>query len=161
MKPGNPHPYSTGHACTRRRGNPGRRLAATLLLCSLTQLPVQAMSRWAALSQLESGNNDGAVGAVGEISRYQIRPEIWVRYALPYADWQAPAEALVVAKKVMQDRCADFRRRFHKSPNDFEFYLLWNAPAQVQRPSSVVRQRAERFCRLVQKAEPGMVLTSR
>jgi hypothetical protein len=26
---------------------------------------------------------------------------------------------------------------------------LWNAPAQIKRPRKVVRERAERFCRLV------------
>ena len=36
--------------------------------------PALAMDRWEALSMIESGNNDHAVGAVGEISRFQIRP---------------------------------------------------------------------------------------
>ena len=119
------------------------------------------MNRWAALSQIESGNNDLAIGAVGEISRYQIRPEVWAHYAPPNSDWQTPGDALVVAKKLMQERCSDFRRKFQRQPNDFEFYLLWNAPAQVRRPSSVVRQRAKRFCRVVQEIEPMLVLTSR
>ena len=119
------------------------------------------MNRWAALSQIESSNNDYAIGTVGEISRYQIRPEVWVHYAAPNTAWQVPANALAVAKKVMQARCADFQKKFQRSPNDFEFYLLWNAPAQVQCPSPVVRLRAKRFCRLVQKVEPRTLLTSR
>ena len=35
-----------------------------------------AMDRFTALSQIESGDNDFAVGRVGEISRYQIRREL-------------------------------------------------------------------------------------
>src|SRR5258706_6371185 len=49
---------------------------------------------WAALAEFESGGNDLAVGAVGEISRYQIRPEIWRRYAPPEANWRQHPDAL-------------------------------------------------------------------
>ena len=36
-----------------------------------------AMDRWTALAMLESGGNDHAVGRAGEVSRYQISPELW------------------------------------------------------------------------------------
>ena len=39
--------------------------------------PGFAMDRWEALSMIESGNNDRAIGSVGEVSRFQIRPELW------------------------------------------------------------------------------------
>ena len=45
-----------------------------LLILSTNAL---AMDRWTALAMLESGGNDRIVGQVGEISRYQIRPELW------------------------------------------------------------------------------------
>ena len=48
----------------------------------------------------------------------------------------------------MEYRCAAFERALHRPPTDFEFYILWNAPAQVQRPSKAVSKRAERFSNL-------------
>jgi len=109
------------------------------------------MDRWSALSQLESGDDDSAVGAAGEISRYQIKPEVWRRYAPEDADWTNPDSALSVARKAMQERCAAFERTAHKPPADAEFYILWNAPAQIQRPGKAVLDRAERFCNLVNR----------
>ena len=110
---------------------------------------LQAMDRWAALSQIESGDNDHAVGRQGEVSRFQILPAVWRRYAPTNANWKKPADALSVAKVAMRDRCLAFERRFHRSPSDVEFYVLWNAPSQIPRPSKVVFQRARRFQNLL------------
>jgi hypothetical protein len=107
------------------------------------------MDRWPALSQIESGDDDRAVGSAGEISRYQMSPEVWQRYAPPKAVWTKPEDALSVAKEAMQDRCTAFERSVHRLPTDLEFYILWNAPAQIQRPSKAVSGRAERFCNLI------------
>jgi len=112
------------------------------------------MDRWAALAQLESGNNDSARGAAGEISRYQVRPEIWEQYAVTHMDWLVPADALRVAQKIMKERCAEFERTFGRQPTDFEFYVLWNAPARIGGPAKAVRERARRFCNLVSRPEP-------
>ncbi len=110
-----------------------------------------AMERWAALSQLESGDNDRVVGTAGEVSRFQIKREVWKRYAQAKASWRNPADSLAVAQGVMSDRCTEFERRFHRPPTDFEFYVLWNAPAQIHRPTREVRNRAGRFCQLIRK----------
>jgi hypothetical protein len=107
--------------------------------------PAFAMDRWEALSMIESGNNDRAVGAVGEVSRYQIRPEYW-----PGGNPQNPQVALTVAQKTMQTRLNRFVHRHNRQPTDFEFYVLWNAPWQTGRPSAIVRERAQRFANLVQ-----------
>lgn len=108
-----------------------------------------AMDRWAALSQIESGDNDKAVGKRGEISRYQILPDVWAAFAPDKANWENPKDALAVAKETMKKRCADFEQTFHRAPTDFEFYVLWNAPAQIERPGSAVTERAKRFCNLL------------
>ena len=107
------------------------------------------MDRWAALSQIESGDNDCAVGSAGEISRYQVRPEVWREHARPSADWQRREDALAVAQELMKERCAEFEKSYHRPPTDLEFYILWNAPAQIEKPSKAVRERAERFFNLV------------
>lgn len=127
------------------------RLKLLLLLAALALgLQVQAMDRWSALSQIESGDNDRAVGAAGEISRYQIRPEVWQRFAPAAANWEDQKQALAVAKIIMEQRYADFRRATGRAPTDFEFYVLWNAPARVGKPGSAISERAQRFCNLVE-----------
>jgi hypothetical protein len=108
-----------------------------------------AMERWAALAQIESGNNDHALGLAGEVSRYQIKPRVWHRYASSSANWRNAEQSLPIAKAAMQDRCAAFQRTFRRPPTDFEFYVLWNAPGQIRKPSQTVKKRAQRFCNLV------------
>ena len=125
-----------------------KRVFATVFMLGVC-LRLQAMDRWSALSQMESCDNDRAIGHAGEISRYQIKPRVWQRYASPKADWENPQDALVVVKTAMRVRCAAFERTSHRSPTDLEFYVLWNAPAQVWRPTKVVLARAKRFCNLV------------
>ena len=114
-------------------------------------LPAKAMDRWSALSQIESGDDDHAVGPVGEVSRYQIKPDLWRRYAPANADWTNPSAALAVARQAMRERCAAFERAMHRAPTDSEFYILWNAPGQVDRPCKAVLARAERFRNLVNR----------
>ena len=127
-------------------------LSAALFLLGVC-LQLQAMDRWSALSQIESGDNDRAIGRAGEISRYQIKPKIWRRYAPLSADWQKPQDSLAVVKDAMQARCQDFERSFHRSPTDFEFYVLWNAPAQIRHPTKSVSDRAKRFSNLITRDE--------
>ena len=124
-------------------------IITTVALGFEVSLKVQAMDRWAALSQLETRDNDHAVGAAGEISRYQMKPRLWQRYARSNADWKNPTEALAAAQEIMKERCANFERSYHRPATDFDFYVLWNAPAQIHRPGKAVRERAERFCNLV------------
>ena len=122
------------------------RFLVILVLASLgLAKPAFAMDRWEALSMIESGNNDRAVGAVGEVSRYQIRPELW-----PGGNPLNPKEALTAAQKTMIPRLTRFERSHKRQPTDFEFYVLWNAPWQADHPSGIVKERAQRFANLVQ-----------
>ena len=107
---------------------------------------VSAMDRWAALSMIESGDNDRAVGPGGEISRYQIRPQLW-----PGGNPTNAQIALTVAQQIMLPRIDEFRRSHQRMPTDFEFYVLWNAPWQADHPSAAVTERARRFSNLVQR----------
>lgn len=106
------------------------------------------MDRWSALSMLESGNNDYAVGQRGEVSRFQILPTLW-----PGGNPQNRTEALAAAKEIMQTRLNHFERAHGRPASDFEFYVLWNAPWQAGHPSKAVAERAERFSNLVQRGE--------
>jgi hypothetical protein len=121
-----------------------------LAMCALAALGVvvsaSGMTRWEALSMLETGDNDYVVGRCGEISRFQIRAELW-----PGGNPQNPRAALAVARKIMHMRTRSFERTHGRAPSDFEFYVLWNAPAQVDHPVSCVVERAQRFVNLVQR----------
>jgi hypothetical protein len=104
-----------------------------------------AMDRWAALSMIESGDDDAAIGPGGEISRFQIRSKLW-----PGGDPENAQIALAVAQKIMRPRLLQFQQSHKRDATDFEFYILWNAPWQADHPSAVVTERARRFANLVQ-----------
>ena len=104
------------------------------------------MDRWAALSMIESGDNDNAVGPGGEISRFQIRPELW-----PGGNPQDNRIALAAAQEIMEPRLLEFQKDHKRAATDFEFYILWNAPWQADHPSKTVTERARRFVNLVQR----------
>jgi hypothetical protein len=110
---------------------------------------VSAMDRWAALSMLESGNNDNATGPDGEVSRFQIQRTLW-----PGGDPHDPKTALVAAQGIMGPRLEKFEQDCKRQPTDFEFYVLWNAPAKIKHPSVPVAERANRFANLVEGGQP-------
>lgn len=128
-----------------------------IMACGLSWLlstgttPALGMDRWSALSLIESGNDDSAIGRAGEVSRYQIKPGLWHKFGGPASRLARanPQTALGIAQAIMRGRCADFERQFHRAPTDFEYYILWNAPAQINRAGRAVSERARRFSHLV------------
>ena len=123
-----------------------------LAMCALAALGVvcsaSGMNRWKALSMLESGDNDYAIGRCGEISRFQIRAQLW-----PGGDPRDAAAALIVARNIMHARISQFEETHGRPPTNFEFYVLWNAPAEVDHPVPCVVERAQRFVNLVGRDE--------
>jgi hypothetical protein len=119
---------------------------ACFIVCLLLLLAgrAPAMDRWVALAMLESGGRDDVIGQAGEISRYQIRRELWAGGSR--LDAQV---ALENAQRIMTARVAAFVQAHGRAPTDFEFYILWNAPAQINHPHHVVVQRARRFINLL------------
>ena len=128
-------------------------------MCTLAALgtvySASGMDRWTALSMLETGNNDSVIGSCGEISRYQIRSELWLG-----GNPLDPKAALNVAKKVMRARLNRFEQTHKRAATDFEFYVLWNAPAKVNHPTPCVIKRAQRFVNLVQRDESRLEVTT-
>jgi hypothetical protein len=114
--------------------------------CLITAINAPAMDRWSALSMIESGDDDRAVGSRGEISRFQIRPELW-----PGGDWENVQDALTAAREVMRPRLQAFQKNHGRPPSNVEFYVLWNAPWQVDHPSQTVKSRALRYANLVRR----------
>ena len=121
-----------------------------MAMCALAALGVvcsaSGMNRWEALSMLETGDNDYAIGRCGEISRFQIRPQYW-----PGGNPDNASAALAVARRIMHARVEHFVQTHGRQPSNFEFYVLWNAPAEVDHPVRCVAERAQRFANLVER----------
>ena len=109
-----------------------------------------------ALGMIETGNNDRAVGRAGEVSRYQIMPSVWKRYSSTL-DYRNPEVSTEVARQHWVYLHNYFKKKTQREPTDFDMYVLWNThygyyarkgfdPRRVHR---VVRDRAQRFCNLV------------
>ena len=93
---------------------------------ALSPVFASGMSFWAALAQIESGANDYAVGDVGEISRYQIRPEVWRLYSSSKR-YEDPAVALRIAQKYMAKLKRDFERATGRAPTETDCVILWKS----------------------------------
>jgi hypothetical protein len=104
--------------------------------------------RLSALSAVESGHNDRAIGPRGEVSRYQILPSVWRRFG-GGTNPRVPGGASVVALSVMRPRIATFTSKHHREPTESEWYLLWHCPARVDRPRPSDSAKATRFHRLL------------
>lgn len=101
---------------------------------------------------LETGDNDYAIGRCGEISRFQIRAQYW-----PGGNPHNPTAALAVARNIMHARVERFEQTHGRLPTNFEFYVLWNAPAEVDHPVPCVAERARRFVNLVERDNQPVV----
>ena len=115
------------------------------------------LSRLEALSMLETGDRDSAVGGVGEVSRYQMLPSVWKQYSRSQA-YGDPVVSRQVAAQHLEFLETNFRKQAGREPSEFDIYVLWNAglgyyakrdfsPARV---SPVIRERAERYVNLRQ-----------
>lgn len=103
---------------------------------------------FSALSQVESGDNDRAIGPKGERTRYQILPAVWKRFG-GGANPVEPVSALRVAESVMRPRVNSFIKTQGRPPSAQEWYLLWHCPARVMSPRKADLEKAERFANLV------------
>ena len=126
-------------------------IVIVLIAASLT---ASAADRFAALSQVESGDCDTCVGAAGEISRYQITVTEWKAHTrLPESAATNPFTARQVAAQIQDERCVRFITKKHRQPTDVEWELLWNRPATqlgVRKPTANEIDRANRFHNLCQ-----------
>lgn len=113
------------------------------------------VSKLAALSMIESGDNDAAVGTAGEVSRYQIKPRIWQEYS-PSKAYRDVTVSARVAGRHLADLEQAFRTRAGREPGDFDLYVLWNAGPtyyakvhySAKRVHPIIRERAQRYANL-------------
>ena len=52
----------------------------------------------------------------------------------------------------MAQREATFKKSHGRKPTSYEFYILWNAPGQINHPHRIVAERARRFARMITAA---------
>jgi hypothetical protein len=138
-----------------------------LLLLILSTLNASAgLSKLGALSMIESGDNDRAIGAAGEVSRYQIRPYVWRRYTVSRA-YRDPRVAKTVAESHMTYLETMFVQATGREPTDFDRYVLWNGGPtyyahigfRAARVCRTIRGRAERFVNLREMKEDPQTTT--
>ncbi len=133
-------------------------MCRAILILALSALSARAgLSKLEAISMLETGNNDSAVGGAGEVSRYQIMPRTWRRFtsSQAYSDKQLSAW---VADQYLAQLETTFCQRAGREPSDFDRYVLWNAgPSYYERigfaaarVNPVIAERAQRFVNLRQ-----------
>lgn len=101
------------------------------------------------------GKWDYTRGGSGEISRFQIMPDVWKRYTKSQ-NWTNPEIAWTVAQRILNDRVKDFRGKVGRQPEPVELYLLWNKPGHFAANKykfylvkRIYLQRAKRFANLV------------
>jgi len=139
--------FKTTNIRLTRKFYGSRRMKTLAIFCvAMICLTAPAMDRWSALSMIESGGDDYAVGPGGEISRFQIRSELW-----PGGDARNAQDALAAARKIMKPHLEEFQKKHKRPATDFEFYVLWNAPEEIDHPSQAVAARAQRFSNLVRR----------
>lgn len=110
-----------------------------------------------ALGMIETGNNDSAIGGLGEVSRFQIMPSVWKHYnsSRSYRNLNVATE---VARQHWRSLYDYFKEKSDREPTDFDMYVLWNTRYgyyaskgfEPVRLSPVVRDRAQRFTNLVE-----------
>jgi hypothetical protein len=98
-------------------------------------------------------------GGSGEVSRYQIMPDVWKRYSTT-RDYHNPVEAWQVAERILRDRVEDFQQKTQRVPDATELYLLWNKPGHfagvnysLKRVDRLYLNRARRFANLYNAVE--------
>ena len=106
----------------------------------------------AALGMLETGADNFATGSHGEVSQYQVMPAIWFK-AAGTADPTDPAIAYRVAKKLWQQRVAQFEKKNQRNPTIQELSLLWHSPKNALSPNAEQLDYSERFVNLIHAHE--------
>ncbi len=117
----------------------------------------------AALSQVESGDQDAAVGAQGEVSRYQMMPGVVSAALEKHPDlrgvrlvlgWETDAPLTRrIALSIWQRRLINFQMVYQRSPTLPELYLCWHRPGRVIDPTRAEFERGLRFGNVVRKLD--------
>jgi hypothetical protein len=149
-----------------KEGNDMAKWIAILILTAVNAVNASAgLSRLEALSMIETGDDDSAIGRLGEISRFQIRPQVWRRYSQSSAFANRDV-ASSVAQKHLDYLQSQFKARTGRDATDFDLYVLWNAGFSYyerhgfspDRIARLVQDRAQRYLNLRSLPESQQLL---
>jgi hypothetical protein len=123
-------------------------------------IPALDARRLNALGMIETGNDDRAIGAAGEVSRYQLSPSVWKGYSKS-TDYRNPEISLRVARQHWNYLAAYFKEKTSRPPTDFDMYVMWNTRHgyyarknfSQRQICAVVQDRAQRFVNLVNRKD--------
>jgi hypothetical protein len=156
-RPGFSERARENHAVERKPGRDNLRCSMHRIIVAifLSAGTCAGYSKLEALSLIETGNDDSAVGRSGEVSRYQIKPWIWRRYSESEA-YRNRQISSTVAEKFLAELEEIFRKRAGREPDDFDLYVRWNAGPTYygkiafskKRVHPIIRERAQRFTNL-------------
>jgi len=114
-----------------------------------------------ALSDIESGSDDRAIGADGERSRFQIMEQTWISYDKFQHDFSKYASDPDVASKIaikhLEFLTEHFQEETSIGPTPADLYIMWNIGFRgyksrgfnPNRVSLTIRNRATRFNNLL------------
>lgn len=85
------------------------------------------------ISQVETGDNDFAVGTHGELSRWQLMPD--VRKSYTSVDWQSYTQARIAVAVELGLRLKRFEARYGHPATPLQTALLWRCPTRVAHPT--------------------------
>lgn len=110
-----------------------------------------------------AGDPDHVIGGSGEVSRFQIMPEVWKAYTKSI-NHTNPEVAWTVTRRILANRVGSFEKATGRPPEPIEVYLLWNKPGhfegvgyRLERVSLIYRERAQRFQNLYRSMGGGPV----
>jgi hypothetical protein len=133
------------------------------IILMLTVLTACAgLSPLEAISMIESGNNDDAIGRAGEVSRYQIRPQVWRQFSQS-SEYTNLRVATSVAQQHLNGLAKFYLERTGRTADDFDLYVMWNAGPTYysnigfarDRIRPLIRNRAERYVNLRRMQTPN------
>ena len=138
---------------------------ALVAMASLEASPLRdalAMIETGASSPV-AGDPDHVIGGSGEVSRFQIMPEVWKAYTKSI-NHTNPEVAWTVTRRILANRVGSFEKATGRPPEPIEVYLLWNKPGhfegvgyRLERVSLIYRERAQRFQNLYRSMGGGPV----
>jgi hypothetical protein len=116
------------------------------------------------LSEIESGNNDKAIGRYGERSRYQILITTWQMYSDTdfYVYCTNYEMATSVARAHLSKTIIKFHNDANRKPTPAEIYVIWNAgysyyfnkQFKMEKVPKALYNKAKRFSNLYDKFYP-------
>jgi hypothetical protein len=102
-------------------------IGTSLIVVFADEEPIWNRPEFKALSMVESGNNDNAIGRKGERGRYQMRKAAWKESSLvPHSYASNIKFSSEATQNYMMLQSNMFLQHTHRLPTDYDLYVMWN-----------------------------------